>query len=104
MKRLACLCVLMAPLQAQSGNAPPAALQQIEQWVDTCPASDPAIQQIRLDFDVRLDNVPVTRGAVHADAAGAVFAADRGLAGSSLDVLPGHGPIGISSVDESAAI
>ncbi|MGD0668406.1 MAG: hypothetical protein ABSB23_12660 [Bryobacteraceae bacterium] len=61
MKRLACLCVLMAPLQAQSGNAPPAALQQIEQWVDTCPASDPAIQQIRADFDIRLDSVPVTQ-------------------------------------------
>lgn len=35
-------------------------VQQIEQFIERCPANDPAFNTIRGDFDIRLNGVPVT--------------------------------------------
>ncbi len=54
----ACLVLLSLPLRAQWSSPP---TLQIEQLVDSCPASDPALSRILTDFDIRRNDVPVTQ-------------------------------------------
>ncbi|HYL75647.1 MAG TPA: hypothetical protein VEU96_15645 [Bryobacteraceae bacterium] len=46
--------------QTVSVTNPVAAVQQIEQFLNRCPANDPAFSTIRGDFDIRLNGVTVT--------------------------------------------
>jgi uncharacterized protein (TIGR03437 family) len=51
---------LSAWAQAVTVTNPLPGVQQIEQFVDRCPANDPAFNTIHADFDIRLNGVAVT--------------------------------------------